>query len=216
MKLYYAPGACSLAAHIVLEWTGAPYHAIRLNHDSMKSPAYLARNAAGTVPLLEHGNFTLTENVAILGYLADLYPHAQLLGEPTPRGRSEVMRWLGFLNSDVHKSFLPIFRAAHFLEEESLAGMLAYKASQHIRAHLQRLDAQLAGRDWLTGTRSIADPYLLVILRWAVGLDIGLYGLCHLMRFARRMEADPGVQAAILGEEGALAPSSSTTGTLRA
>ena len=205
MKLYYLPGACPLAAHIVLEWIGASYKMVRMSHDSLKSPVYLTRNAAGTVPMLEHGDFALTESIAILGYLADLHPEAGLLGDGTPRGRAEVMRWLGFLNSDVHKAFLPIFNASLFLREETLAGVLAENARRHVHTYLERLDAQLAGRDWLAGTRSVADPYLLVILRWAVGLDIGLYGLSHLMRFARRMEADPGVRAAILAEEGVLA-----------
>ncbi|WP_445143536.1 glutathione S-transferase family protein [Dyella sp. Tek66A03] len=205
MKLYYLPGASSLAGHIVLEWSGAPYEAVRMTHDIIRSPAYLARHAGGAVPMLEHGDFSLSENVAMLGYLADLHPEAGLLGDGTPRGRAEVMRWLGFLNSDVHKAFLPIFKASLFLKEESLAGMLAENARQHVRMYLERLDAQLDGRDWLTGTRSVADPYLFVILRWTVGTDIGLCGLDHLRRFARRMEADPGVRAALLVEEGILA-----------
>ncbi|MFK2904092.1 glutathione S-transferase N-terminal domain-containing protein [Dyella ginsengisoli] len=205
MKLYFLPGASSLAAHIVLEWIGAPYETVRMSHDSLKSPAYRARNATGTVPMLEHGDFTLTENVAILGYLAEVQPETGLLGDGSPRGRAEVMRWLGFLNSDVHKAFLPLLRASCFLEEEIPAGVPVYGARRYLRTCLERLDTRLAGRDWLVGRRSVADPYLLVILRWAVGLDMGLYGLDHLMRFARRMEADPGVQAAILAEEGVLA-----------
>jgi glutathione S-transferase len=205
VKLYYLPGASSLAGHIVLEWIGAPCETVRMSHDSLKSPTYLARNGAGTVPMLEHGDFALTENVAILGYLADLHPEVGLLGDGSPRGRAEVMRWLGYLNSDVHKAFLPLLKASFFLEEEVPAGVPVYGARRYLRTCLERLDAQLAGHDWLVGTRSVADPYLLVILRWAVGLDVGLWGLDHLMRFARRMEADPGVQAAILAEEGVLA-----------
>ncbi len=205
MKLYYLPGASPLAGHIVLEWIGAPYDTVRMSHDGLKSPAYLARNATGTVPLLEHGDFVLTENVAILGYLAELHPEAGLLGDGSPRGRAEVMRWLGFLNSDVHKAFLPLLQASLFLEEEIPVGVTVHGPRRYLRTCLERLDAQLAGHDWLVGTRSVADPYLLVILRWAVGLDMGLCGLDHLMRFARRMEADPGVQAAILAEEGVLA-----------
>ena len=205
MKLYYLPGASPLAGHIVLEWIGAPYETVRMSHDGLKSPAYLARNAAGTVPMLEHGEFVLTENVAILNYLAEVHPEAGLLGDGSARGRAEVLRWLGFLSSDVHMAFLPLLRASLFLEEEIPAGVPVHGPRRYLRGCLERLDAQLAGRDWLVGTRSIADPYLLVILRWAVGLDMGLYGLDHLMHFARRMEADPGVQAAILAEEGALA-----------
>jgi glutathione S-transferase len=205
VKLHYLPGASSLAGHIVLEWIGAPYETVRMSHDSLKSPTYLARNAAGTVPMLEHGDFALTENVAILGYLAELHPEAGLLGDGSLRGRAEVMRWLGFLNSDVHKAFLPLLKASLFLEEEIPVGVPLYGARRYLRTCLERLDERLAGRDWLVGTRSVADPYLLVILRWAVGLDMGLCGLDHLMCFARRMEADPGVQAAILAEEGVLA-----------
>ncbi len=205
MKLYYLPGACTLAGHIVLEWIGAPYEAVRLSHDSIKSPACQVHRARVAVPMLEHADFTLTENVAMLGYLADLHPEAGLLGDGTPRGRAEITCWLGFLNADVHMAFQPIIKASHFLREEALAGTLAENAREHIRTQLQQLDARLDGRDWLAGTRSVADAYLFVILRWAVGMDIGLYRLDHLMRFARRMEADPGVQAALFAEEGVLA-----------
>lgn len=204
MKLYYVPGASPLAAHIVLEWTGMPYQAVGRQHASLKPPTHLDRHAAATVPMLEHGGFTFSGNMAILGYLADLHPEAGLLGDGSPRGRAEVMRWLGFLNVDVYAAFLPIIRPSLFLAEEALAGALAEQARQRIRGHLEQLDTQLAGRDWLVGRRSVADPYLFVMLRWAVGEDIGLYGLYHLMRFARRMESDPGVRAAILAEEGVL------------
>jgi glutathione S-transferase len=202
MKLYFMPGACPLASHIVLEWIGAPYEARGVAHEELSTPAYRAMNPGGTVPMLEHGDFRLTENVAILGYLADMHPEAKLLGDGSPRDRAEVMRWVGFLNSDVHKAFMPIFNASNFLVEEALAGELADNARRHIRSYLERLDAQLEGRDWLTGTRSVADPYLFVILRWAAGKDVGLQGLDNLMRFARRMESDDAVRTAIDIEEG--------------
>jgi glutathione S-transferase len=202
MKLYYMPGACPLADHIVLEWIGARYEAVRMSHESIKSPDYLAINAGGTVPLLMPGDFSLTENVAILGYLADLHPDAQLLGDGTPRGRAEVMRWLGFLNSDVHKAFLPIFSSSRFLQDQAFAGAIADTARIHVREYLERLDARREGRDWLTGERSIADPYLFVILRWAIGTEVGLHGFENLSRFVERMHADTGVRAALVAEEG--------------
>lgn len=202
MKLYYFPGACSLAAHIVLEWIGAPYETIRMSLESVKSPDYLAINAGGTVPLLLHGDFSLTENVAILGYLADLHPDLQMLGDGTPRGRAEVMRWLGFLNSDVHKAFKPIFAPSRFIKDSAFAGALADTARVHVRGYLQRLDAQLAERDWLTGARSIADPYLFVILRWALSTQVGLTGFENLARFLDRMDTNDGVCAALVAEEG--------------
>jgi glutathione S-transferase len=202
MKLYYYPGACSLADHIVLEWVDARYDLVEMSRASVKSPEYLALNPGGNVPLLEHGGFLLTENVAILVYLAELHPQARLLGDGTPRGRAEVLRWLAFLNSDVHGAFKPIFSPWRYLPDEARAGDIADAARIRVRELLERLDAQLDGRDWLAGERSIADPYLFVMLRWAVNQDIDLRGLDRLVRFMERMYDDADVQVAIGTEEG--------------
>ena len=202
MKLYYFPGACSLADHVVLEWIGVPYDTVRLDRGALKSPEYLALNPNGAVPLLVDGDFLLTQNVAILYYLAERYPQAQLLGDGTARGRAEVLRWLGFLNSDVHPAFKPIFAPQRFLPDEKLSGAIADTARGAVRTYLDRLNARLEGREWLVDSRSIADPYLLVLLRWAIRLKIGLEGFDRLSRFLQRMYADAGVRAAILAEEG--------------
>src|SRR5690606_1812440 len=122
-------------------------------------------NPGGTVPLLVDEDFALTENIAILGYLADLHPESGLLGDGSPRVTAEVMRWLAFMNSDVHKAFKPIFVPHRFLDDAGAAAALAAKARGHIRGYLERLDAQMAARDWLVGARSVADPYLFVLLR---------------------------------------------------
>lgn len=201
MKLYYSPGACSLADHIVLEWIGAPYETVRLDHAALKSPEFLALNPNGAVPLLVDGDFVLSQNVAILYYLAERYPGAGLLAG-TPRGRAEVMRWLGFLNSDVHPAFKPIFAPLRFLPDANLSAAIADTARSNVRGYLQRLNVRLEGRDWLVDERSIADPYLLVMLRWSIRLGIGLDGLGNLSRFLERMLADTGVSAAIVAEEG--------------
>ncbi len=202
MKLYYFPGACALASHIVLEWIGAQYETVRMTPSSVKQPDYLRLNPGGTVPLLIDGAFSLTETVAILGYLADLHPGAELLGDGTPRGRAEVMRWLAFLNSDVHKAFKPIFVPARYHPDPALASTLKETARGHVRAYFERIEAQLAGRSFLTDQRSVADPYLLVMLRWTERTGVPVQDLPHLARFADRMYADAGVRAAISQEEG--------------
>lgn len=204
MKLYYFPGACALADHIALEWTGIAHEAVRMNRESIKSVEYLALNPNGSVPLLVDDGFTLTENAAILGYIAELSPEARLLGDGSVRGRADVMRWLAYLNSDVHGAFKPIFSPARFLPQESLAGALAEQARLQVATHLQHLDEQMEGKDWLVGTRSIADPYLFVMLRWAVAKNIALDPFRNLARFLERMYADAGVFAAISNEEDAL------------
>ncbi len=201
MKLYYFPGACSLADHIVLMWTGTAHEAIRMSSETIKSDDYLRMNPNGTVPVLLHDGFVLTENVAILGYIAEQHPEASLLGDGSARGRAEVMRWLAYLNSDVHMAFKPIFTPSRFLPDEAQAEALREQARSQVSAHLRRLDDQLEGKDWLAGTRSIADPYLFVMLRWAIRKNIPLDEFRNLLRFLERMFADPGVFAAIADEE---------------
>jgi len=201
MKLYYFPGSCALADHIVLEWVGAPYETIRMSTADVKSAQYLALNPEGAVPLLVDGDFTLTQNVAILSYLADRYPEARLLGDGTPQGRAQVLRWLALLNSDVHPAFKPIFVPARFLPEPKLARALADAAAANVRRYFGLLEKRLEGRRWLIDERSIADPYLFVMLRWAIRLDIGLDGFTNLSEFAERMDADSGVRAAVTAEE---------------
>jgi glutathione S-transferase len=203
MKLYYFPGACALAGHIVLEWTGAPYETVKLDRAALKSPEFLALNPNGAVPVLVDGDFVLTQNAAILSYIAERYPDAGLFGN-TPRKRAEVNRWLGFLNSDVHPAYKPIFAPQRFLPDPNLAGAIADTARGNVRTYLGHLNTRLEGRDWLVDARSIADPYLLVMLRWALKLGIGLDGFDNLSRFLDRMRADAGVRAAILAEEGRL------------
>lgn len=201
MKLYYLPGACSLADHIVLEWIGQPYETYRVAREELGSPEYLRINPSGAVPALQESDgWVLTENAAILNYLADTYPEAALGGDGSPRGRAEVNRWLAFVNSEVHPTFKPIFRAERFIDGEREQEALRAKAIARLRGYFERLDAQLAGKDWLTGSRSFADPYLFVVLRWAAAKGVDLGGLDQLARFQQHMLADAGVQAAMRKE----------------
>jgi glutathione S-transferase len=172
-----------------------------MNLQTLKSTEYLAINPGGTVPLLLHDDLALTENIAILEYLAELRPEARLLGDHTPRTRAEVMRWLGLLNSDVHTAFKPIFTPARFLHAPDMAPELAEVARTRIREYLERLDLRLEGRDWLTDERSVADPYLFVLLRWSVNKRVGLDRLDNLERFSDRMYQDVGVKAALAAEK---------------
>lgn len=200
MKLYYSPGACSLADHIVLEWIGKPYEAVRVTRDERKSPAFLKLNPGGAVPVLQDGDWLLTQNAAILGYLSDIAPEAGLAGDGTPKGRAEVARWLAFVNSDVHPAFKPLFGAIAWLEDEATIDKGKAVARKTLRGLFERIDAQLADNDWIAGTRSIADPYLYVVARWAKANHVDLSGLDNLARFVGRMEADPAVQKVLAVE----------------
>lgn len=206
MRLYYLRGACSLAAHIVLEWIGEPYEAIRVERSDLRK-GYLELNPLGTVPTLQTDDgWTLTQNAAILNYLADAYPQARLGGDGTPRARAEANRWLALSNADIHPWFKPIFVPDRFLDDESMHEALKGKARDQLRRLLQQADAQLAGKLWLTGSRTFADPYLFVMLRWARGMHVepvgvDVRGLGHLERFFDNMLADRGVREALRGEE---------------
>lgn len=200
MKLYYSPGACSLSDHIVLEWIGQPYEAVRLSREQRKTPEYLAINPAGAVPAFEDDGWVLTQNAAILNYLADSFPAARLLGDGTPRARAEVNRWLAMANADIHPAFHPLFGSTAFLEDPVLIDLTKQAARAKLRTLFERVDQQLAGRDWIAGTRSIADPYLFVVIRWAIAMEVDLSGLNHLQRFFENMLADAGVQRALRAE----------------
>jgi glutathione S-transferase len=200
MKLYYLPGACSLADHIVLEWIGQPYGAVAVPRDQLRSPEFLKLSPNGMVPVLvDDDGWTLTENMAILTYLAERFPAANLRGD-TPRAHADVNRWLGFLNSDVHQSFKPLFGPARFIDDEAKHAELQANARARLRGFFERLDAQLSGRDWLVGTRSIADAYLFTVARWAKAKQVDLTGLDHLDRFVHHMHADAGIKAAMRAE----------------
>jgi glutathione S-transferase len=197
MKLYSFSGSCALGANIVLEWIGQPYELQLLQKNDLASPAIRALNPNGQVPILVDDGWALNENAAILNYLADKFPAAKLGGEPTPRGRAEVNRWLAMINSDVHPAFKPLFGATSYLGDEAMIEKSKDAARQQLRTWFERLDKHLEGRDWLAGERSIADPYLFVTLRWTHAVNVDLGSLANLQAFERRMRADPGVQRAL-------------------
>ena len=200
MKLYSSPGACSTADHIALQWTGGTFEVDVLTREQRQLPAYLAINPAGAVPALRDGEFILTQNAAILGYIADTWPEAKLAGDGSKEQRAEANRWLAFVNSDLHPAFKPIFAPARYIADDSQHDAVKAQARKNVRALLETADRQLEGRQWLTGFRSYADPYLLITLLWADKTGVDLGGLENLAAFRERMLADAGVQAAFKAE----------------
>lgn len=196
MKLYYLPGACPLATQIVLEWTSTAYELQAVTRSEIKEPAYLALNPMGSVPVLVDGDFTLTQSAATLEYVAELNPQAGLVGD-TPRQRAETRRWLGFCNSDLHRTFSLVFGPGAFISSEAGQKELAEKAAARVVFLFGIVDKHLAGRTWLGEKRSIADPYLYTITRWAKAKKLDIDGLANLQAFHARMQADPGVQASL-------------------
>ena len=200
MKLYGLPGACSLVDHIALQWVGKPFEYIPVARDALKVAPYINISPLGAVPAIDDEGFTLTQNIAILEYLAEKNPDAKLLGGDSLKARSEARRWLGLLNSDVHKTFTMIFGAARLVTDKPAQDELAAAASARVRDLYVVADKHLAGRTWLSDGRSVADAYLYVTTRWAKGKNIDLSGMPNLEAHFQRMSADPAVQAALAAE----------------
>jgi len=200
MKLYTKPGACSLADHIALRWSGLPFELEVMDAERMKAPAYLKLNPAGAVPVLTVEDWVLTQNAAILGYIADIAPLSGLGGDGSARGRAEIARWIAFVNADLHPAFKPIFGATAYLGDEKFIALSKQDALTKLRGLYERVDARLLNHPWLAGERSGADAYLFVTLRWARKVGVDLAGLDALDAFFARMSADPDVQAALQAE----------------
>ncbi|MDE0004111.1 MAG: glutathione S-transferase N-terminal domain-containing protein [Rhodospirillaceae bacterium] len=203
MKLYYLPGTCSLAIHIVLEWIGEPYEAVAVTREQTKTPKYLKMNPAGAVPVLANGGRVLTQNSAIQKYLIEQYPQANLGPDPAPEGNYELNHWHGFLGGDLHPGFRPYFAPQQFHPDESAHTAIRAAAFTNLQRLYGIADRHMDGRDHvIAGRRTVIDAYLFTFSSWAArGFPNRLGDFPHLKRFVGNMLADPGV-ARVLADEG--------------
>jgi glutathione S-transferase len=202
LKLYYAPGACSLAVHISLEWIGEPYEAVRVKYGS---PEYLKINPAGAVPTLDTGEgWTLTQAGAILRYLARRFPEANLSGGEGLHEQAEVDRWSSFLTGDLHPAFFPIFMTHRYTTAQDEASLSAVRAAALVlvRKRFDLLEAHLAGREFFVGDkRSILDAYAFPMVRWAEAtLADGLSAFPNIRAHHQRTVIDSAVQRVLASE----------------
>ncbi len=197
MKLYYSPGACSLAPHIAAKEEGLALELERVDlatHRTEHGQDYRRLNPKGYVPALELDDGTLlTENVAILPFIADLRPEAGLAPAPETMARTRLVEWLAFLATELHKSFGPLFHRS--------SDSLKAEARDTIEKWLAYVGDQFAGRDFLMGDHfTVADAYLFVILRWCEMAQIPLANFPVLAAYRARIAARPAVQAAMREE----------------
>lgn len=191
-RLYYSPGACSLAAHIVLEEIGVPYE-VELrsarNGEGTTTPDYLAINPKGRVPALTgvDGDRVLTEAGAILMFLARTYPEARLLPDD-PAGEARVQEWLSWLSVDLHGiGYGQLWRPHRFVPDPALHEAVKAKGTENIRSACDHIEHILSdGRDWaVPGQYTVVDSYLLVFWLW--GRRIGLENDASWPNWARLM-----------------------------
>lgn len=211
LAFYYSPGACSLAPHIALEEAGAEYDPIRLDlpGGQQRSPEYLAINPKGRVPALADGSWALTENPAILRFIARRYPTAELWPDD-PREEGRCAEWLAWIASTVHVAYAHVRRTERYASSPEAMQDVAAKGRATCRDLWHTIDERLSHvGPWAVGDRyTVADPYLLVFWNWGRGtvLAYDMPGdFPHWTAHARRMAERPAVRR-IFEREGLVLP----------
>ena len=198
MKLYYAPGACSLAVHIALREIGQTFEAVAVDlakHTLSDGSSYLDVSPRGYVPLLQLDDGSRhTEAASLLQYVADLAPGRPLIGEPGSSRRLAVVEWLSFVSTELHKTFSP------WLWHKETADSTRQAVKDKLAARFADLDALLATREFLAGEYSVADAYAFTIVNWANFLAIPLKGYPNLQAYLARVSARPAVKEALHAE----------------
>jgi glutathione S-transferase len=198
MKLYYAPGACSLASHIALHETGLPFEIDKLNVPTKTTSSgedFMQINPKGYVPTirLDDGTF-LTEGAAILQYIADQNPGSGLAPKAGTMERYRLQEWLNFIATEIHKSFSPLFNKA-------ATDDVITNARNMLTKRLGYVESQLANRLYLMGDCfTVADAYLFVVTGWSSHVSFDLGPFPRIKEYMARIAARPAVQAAMKAE----------------
>jgi glutathione S-transferase len=200
MKLYYSPGACSLAPQIVLREAGLAFEPVLAPTKTHKLPDggdYYQVNPLGYVPMLELDDGTrLREGPAIVQYVADQVPTKNLAPANGTLPRYRLQEWLTFIGTELHQKFSPLFNPnlpeeAKKVFRDRLAGRLKF------------VDGELANKDYLMGEHfSVADAYLFTVTRWSKPTGVDLAPYANLARYIERMNARPAVKEALEFEAG--------------
>ena len=200
MTLYYAPGACSMASHITLEETGAPYEtrALAMQQGEHKTPEYLKINSRGKVPALRiDDDQVIVENVAIQYYLSKRFPEAKL----APADALGEARWLStnaWFSNTVHPSFTHVLRPAYFADGEAAQASVSATGKKTFWANLQEIDRLLDGRIWVQGAQfTTSDAYALVFYGWGNRVQMPVAELKNYTAWKNRMLQRPAVRKVV-------------------
>jgi glutathione S-transferase len=198
VKLYYSPGACSLASHIVAREAGIAFELEKVDVSSKRTQGeidFLTINPKGNVPVLElDDGSVLTEGPAILQFLGDMKPERDLVPRHGTMARYRLQEWLGFINSDLHTNYAPLFKPAapEVIRSEKREVLFKYYAV---------VERSLTHQQGLLGEQfSAADAYLFAVTNWAryVGLDLSRFPA--ITAFQQRVAGRPQVRNALLAE----------------
>ncbi|UGB44281.1 glutathione transferase GstA [Frateuria edaphi] len=192
MKLYYMPGACSLSPHIVAREAGIDLQLVKVDGKTKRTENgddFLAINPKGYVPALElDDGQLLTEGPAIVQYLADLKPASGLAPANGTLARYRLQEVLGYINSEIHKSYSPLFKP-------ETPEATRQERKDYLRKRYALIESALATHPWLLGDRfTAADAYLFTVTNWAKHVDLDLSDFPAIQAFQHRMLERPAVQ----------------------
>jgi glutathione S-transferase len=198
MKLYFSPGACSLAVHIALREIGATFDGVAVDlakHTTADGADFNAISQRGYVPLLQLDDGSRhTEVASLLQYVADLDPAHALIGAPGSARRLAVVEWLTFVSTELHKTFSP------WLWHKETADSTRHAVKDKLATRFAELDALLSKQVYLAGEYSVADAYAFTIVNWANFLALPLTPYPYLKTYLGRVSARPRVQEALRAE----------------
>lgn len=199
LTLFYAPAACSMAAHIALEEGGEKYEGKRMDlaRGEQKADAYLKIHPLGRVPalLLDDGS-PLTENTAILPYLGKRFG----LWPADPVAEARALSLIGFFAASVHPAHAHIGRPERYALDESAFPTIKEAGRKAFHGYLKQIDGMLAGREWLSDRYSVVDPYALVFYVWGLRRELPMGELAHYTAFKDRILRRPAVQRVVADE----------------
>lgn len=199
MKLYYAPGACSLASHIILNEINVDFDLERVDlktHKTEKGADYYAINPKGYVPALEiNPGLILTENVAILPFLAQHDPKQDLI-PPSGLGRAKVLEWLGYLNSELHDAYAVFFAGALSADAKEKAYAEVDRLLKHIDSTIVQADHEYLVDD----NFGPADAYLFVLTNWSNHIEHDLTPYPNVVALRNKVAERQSVQIAMRDE----------------
>ena len=200
LTLYFTPGACSMAAHIVLEESGEKYEGKRVDlaNGEQRSEAYLKINPQGRVPALRLDNGEpLAENTAILPYLGKRFG----LWPSDPVAEAKALSLIGFFAASVHPAHAHIGRPERYAADPAAFPTLKETGLKAFHDYLQQVDRLLAGREWFSEKYSVVDPYGFVFYTWGVRRELPVRELKNYTALKDRMLARPAVQRVVEQEK---------------
>jgi glutathione S-transferase len=200
LTLYYSPGACSMAAHMVLEESGEPYtpRPVDLAGGEQRTEPYLKVNPQGRVPvlILDNGE-PLAENTAILPYLGKRFG----LWPTEPLAEAKALSLIGFFAASVHPANAHIGRPERYSGDSAAFPAIMEAGRKMFQNYLQQIDGMLAGREWFSDRYSVLDPYGLVFYVWGVRREIPMGELANYAAFKERMLRRPAVARVLENEK---------------